>query len=288
LMDKVMATVLDALLHTPNNFLCGLPLFGTALVLDLIKLALCFGKSGFFFAEEARVFYELTIRQGREGFQPNVNADCLGVFRKAFGFIFAGQANIPFFALSAHRTGFDCARTKAVYFGFHLPDFGERDRALPDAVSVLRVGDAVILAFAFKPRIAGFFTRLHPAEEGLKSEFHADSDILQDLTMNRSQFGMIRLPRCHCLLLLIQSRRLALRFIADGSRVNKAIIDITADSQSLIERSLLRVIGVHPVFYANLVHAYSIPQYSVKCSKRDTNKTKGFVVFGKTTGYPSP
>ena len=94
----------------------------------------------------------------------------------------------------------------------------------------------------------------------MKGKFDTDSNVLQHLGMNRRQFGVRRLPCCDSLLLLIDRWRLALRFIADGSLVNKAIIDSTADSQRLSERSLLRMIGVESIFYINFVHVYIISQ----------------------------
>ncbi len=57
--------------------------------------------------------------------------------------------------------------------------------------------------------------------------------------------------------------------------MHKAVVDKAADSQRLIKRSLLRVIGIESIFYTNPVHAYIIPQYNVKSNWRDTNTTKG-------------
>ena len=69
--------------------------------------------------------------------------------------------------------------------------------------------------------------------------------------------------------------------------MNKAIINITADSKRLNERSLLRMIGENPVLYTTLVHAYIIPQCNVSVNNRDINTKKGFVVLRRTTRYSS-
>ena len=69
--------------------------------------------------------------------------------------------------------------------------------------------------------------------------------------------------------------------------MNKAIINITANSKRLNERSLLRMIGKNPVLYTNLVHAYTIPQCNVSVNNRDINTKKGFVVLRRTTRYLS-
>ena len=242
-------------------------------IFDFIEPALCFGEGAFLLTKETRVFNELAVGQGREGFQPNVNAHRISARWKRNSLIFAGEADVPFLTVLANGAGLDCARADAVYFGLDLSDFGERDCALPDTIAALRVGDAVVLAFAFQAGVSRRLTRFHPTEEGLESEFDTDGDILQYLAMNSLQFGVVWLPRSDCLLLLIQSRRLALRLITNGSLVNKAIIDTKADNQRLIKRSLLHVIGEKSVFYTNLVHVCTIPQYSVKSNYRDINQT---------------
>ena len=86
-MHKVMTAVLDALMYAPNDFLRGFPLFGTVLVLDVIKPALRFRQSILFVTEEARVFNKLAIRESGEGFKSNVNTNALRAGRKAFGLI---------------------------------------------------------------------------------------------------------------------------------------------------------------------------------------------------------
>jgi len=55
---------------------------------------------------------------------------------------------------------------------------------LSEGIPCLRVGNAVVLAFALQSWIAWFFTCFYAAEEGLKSEFDANSDVLQNLRMD--------------------------------------------------------------------------------------------------------
>ena len=209
LMHEVVTAVLDALMYAPNDFLRGFPLFGTVLVLDVIKPALRFRQSILFVTEEARVFNKLAIRESGEGFKSNVNTNALRAGRKAFGLIITRKADVPLIAFTTNGTSLDCARTNAVDFGFDLPDLGKRDSAFSNAIAALWIGDAVVLPFAFQSRIAWCFTRLNTAKEGLKSEFHTDGDILQYLGMHRRQFGMRRLPRGYSLLLLVQGWRFA-------------------------------------------------------------------------------
>jgi len=61
LVNEVMPAVLDALMHTPNDFLGGLALFRAVLVFNFVELALGFGECFFFLTEEAWVLNELAI-----------------------------------------------------------------------------------------------------------------------------------------------------------------------------------------------------------------------------------
>ena len=209
LMHEVVTAVLDALMYAPNDFLRGFPLFGTVLVLDVIKPALRFRQSILFVTEEARVFNKLAIRESGEGFKSNVNTNGLRAGRKAFGLIITRKADVPLIAFTTNGTSLDCARTNAVDFGFDLPDLGKRDSAFSNAIAALRISDAVVLPFAFQSWVARFFSCFDTTKEGLKSEFHADDDILQYLRMHRRQFRMRRLPRGYSLLLLVQGWRFA-------------------------------------------------------------------------------
>ena len=69
--------------------------------------------------------------------------------------------------------------------------------------------------------------------------------------------------------------------------MNKAVINITANSKRLNEGSLLRMLGEKPVLYTNLIHVYIIPQCNVSVNNRDINTKKGFVVLRRTTRYSS-
>ena len=113
------------------------------------KFALCFGKSLFFFAEEARVLDELAIGQSGESFQANVNTDGLIGRRQVFGFNLLAEAGEPLAIDAANRAGFEFAPRLAVEFGLHLPDFGKANGAVTDLETVvLRERDAIVLAFA--------------------------------------------------------------------------------------------------------------------------------------------
>lgn len=183
-MYEIMTTVLDTFMDAPNDFFRGSAFFRAMLGLDLIELALGFGESILFLTEEARVLDELAIGQGDEGFESNVNTNGLHVFREAFGLIITREADVPLIAFTTDGASFNYTRANTVDFGFDLPDFGKRDSAFSDTVSALRIGDAVVLAFAFKSWASRLFSKFNTAEEGLKGEFYTHRDVLQNLTMN--------------------------------------------------------------------------------------------------------
>lgn len=60
---------------------------------------------------------------------------------------------------------------------------------LSDLEPALRIGDTVILIFAFVSRIAWDFLCFEVTKEGLKGQVNADGDILQDLRMYGFEFG---------------------------------------------------------------------------------------------------
>lgn len=73
-----------------------------------------------------------------------------------------------------------------MHLGLHLSDFGKHNGAFTGGITRLRVGGTVVLVFAFEPWIAWRLSCLEPAEKGLKGEFDADGDVLQDLRMSHS------------------------------------------------------------------------------------------------------
>ncbi len=75
LMNKVMATVPDALMDTRQNFVCFLAFRASLLGFGLLPARLC--QCLFVLAEEARVVHELAIGQGKERVQPGVKANSL-------------------------------------------------------------------------------------------------------------------------------------------------------------------------------------------------------------------
>ncbi len=96
---------------------------------------------------------------------------------------------------SAYSAGLELTPRLAVEFGLHLPDFSEVNRAVSNLETVvLREGNAVILACAFESGKAWGFALFYSIEECLERQFDAVNDILEDLTVDGFDFGMVLFP----------------------------------------------------------------------------------------------
>ena len=187
-----MATVTDALMDAGDNLLGLAPCAGTASLLR--QPALCLRQSLLVLAEEARVPNVLAVGQRGEGLQANVNADFLIGRRQDFGPDLAGEAGVPLVLDAADGTRFDVPVNRAVQADAEIAYLGEPQAALHDAEAALRVGDGVALPVALDAREAWRLPRLDPAEGGVEGEVYAGGDVLQDLGVDRAEFGVFLLP----------------------------------------------------------------------------------------------
>jgi len=103
-MSEVMTPIAHSLMNTRKNFVGFLS--HRASVLGLGLLSACFRKSGFFCTKKARVLEEGTIRQSREGFQPNVYANAFFGDGQCERFHRAGDAGKPFPVDATKAAGF--------------------------------------------------------------------------------------------------------------------------------------------------------------------------------------
>jgi len=160
-MHKVMATMLNTLMDTGDDFLGFATGFGSVLILHIVELALSFCQSLFVTAEEARVFDELAIGQSRKDFEANVNADFFGRGFQRLWLYLTGEANEPLArGRSANRTRFDVTFNGSVQVNGNITDFGQAETALKEAEATLRIGYAIVLAFALHPRVAWIVSSL--------------------------------------------------------------------------------------------------------------------------------
>ena len=230
-MTEIMPSVANTLMDTRNN-LTGLATFTGATGL-FRQLALCFGESLFLLAEEAWVLNELAVGQSRKGFQPYINTDGLIREWQVFGLDFLTEAGKPLSIDAASGTGFEFSPRLAVEFGLHLSDFSKADRAVTDLKTVvLREGNAVVLSFAFETRETRCLTFGDTVKERLECEFYPVNDILQDLTVNFFEFGMVFLPLWQVGLLNVPAYRDLGGVVLELPVIEQAVVNKTAGFES--------------------------------------------------------
>jgi len=159
-----------------------------------------------------------------------------------------------------------------VQFGFHLyllAEHGKRNRTVANLKPALWVGNAVVLPFALQSGIARGFSLLDTPKEGLKSQFHADGDVLQNLAVNGFKFGVVFLPARDSRSLSVIGRRLQALLMESSPFMHKAVIDQSADGQRFVQRAFLRLAGVQPELIANDTHREIIPEICLKYSQKE-------------------
>src|SRR2546425_743551 len=187
LMGEVLTSECYPLMHTSHG-LAMLVSLGCAFgELTMLALHVCQGL--FFVTEKARVLNLFTSRERRKGLQPYVNPNLGRQFRQSFWFAFNRERSVPLArAAFANSERFNLTPYRAVVDHFNGPNLGEADLIIMgDAEARLWEGEAVIATLALKARIARVFTRFTATEEGLKRQFYALGDMLQDLRMDRGK-----------------------------------------------------------------------------------------------------
>jgi len=239
LVDEIVTPVPDALVNARDDSAGLAPLTASTLLFGKFPLSL--RQNLLVTAEEARVVDVLAIGQRREGFQPNVNADLLIGRRQEFGDDLHGKAHEPLEVDSADGAGLDDALYRAVQTDGDIAYLGQPQSALVEPESALRVGDAVVLAFAFDSWVSRRLTRFDAAKEGVKGQINADGDVLQHLGVDPAEFGVFLLPSRERGLLLEPGRRLAQHFVVVLAPVQEAVVDLSAGFQRLRQGRLLRL-----------------------------------------------
>ena len=193
LVTEVMPPITNALMDTRYDFTDFLAFTAPAFLFG--EFALCFGKRLFFLTEESRVVNKLAIGESHKGFQPNVNTDGFIGERKVIGLDLLAERGKPLTVDATDSATFDFAPRLAVEFGFYLAEFRKLDGAVTDLeVFALRIGDAVILSCTFNTWETRGFAFLHAVKKGIEGKVNSVRDILQDLTVDLFEFGMVFLP----------------------------------------------------------------------------------------------
>jgi len=164
----------------------------------LTQSALGFGKRPLILAEEARVGDVFTVAQSSKMRQANIHADGFRRGRERAGFNLTREAGIPIAqGIAFDGQCLDYAPDGSMELDLDMPDLGKTQmfmaRKSPVAL-LLRVGERIIAILSTKSRIPRFLSRIHAAEECLKSKIEARHCFLHGLSVALLQPFMFCLP----------------------------------------------------------------------------------------------
>lgn len=226
LMGKVAASELDTLVDTCHGLAMLAPFWRALFQFGMF--ALDFGKGFLFLAEKARILDFLTIREGRKGFQSDINTHGTDVFWESFRFDLTGEADIPFArAALADRRGLGSSSQVTMQSQLDLAYFGDHQFAIFERAATWSLWErqGIVTAFALKAGIARILSGFAASEEGFESQINSDSYILQDLRMDPVQRRTFLFQYHVCGLLLVAGQAFANLFIRLASFFQQIIVE---------------------------------------------------------------
>lgn len=260
LMSKVTAPICNAPVHfreSLSSFLACMSRCSRNLTLNALQVL-------FITAIETRIGNWFAGRQIGEITQANINADRLTGHRKRLAFAFYREAGEPFICLTANATCFDYADDRPMDLRLNIADFRQGYRIGTGTKTRLREGKRII-SVLFEAWKSGFLTTLDTSEESIECEINTNGNILQNLTVNITQFSMRWFPTCdHCLLFSFR-RTLTCRFVQAPSIIKQRVINKATHFKRVSQFTLLLFRRIKPVFISQS-HVYSIPYW---CCKRE-------------------
>lgn len=163
--------------------------YGAATFLSICRSFFRLGKPSLFshkllfrLTEIFRAVYNFTVRENSKRFYPEVDADKLPGYGLPDRLAFDRKTSKPPIGFPLNSTRLYDTIHGAVQFDFYRAYLGEPKSLFRYLKGwCLRVSDRIVSPHTLKAGIAGFFTRLHPAEEILKCTFYPKKDRLQDL-----------------------------------------------------------------------------------------------------------
>jgi hypothetical protein len=230
--------------------------------------ALYFGERPFLGTKEAWVGDHLPVTQGGEGREAHVNSHLLpGDSQRRWFDAFTGETDVPL-ARAAPTDGRSLGRpfNGAVQENLHLSNIGDTDALFLSLKATtdwnLREGDAVVTTRAAKARISWRLACSYPTKVRLKRQIKTDSDILQHLRVDPSQYWTHGLERGQGRLLVIQTQRLPPLLPRIATFGQQVVVQPATFLKLLTEQTLLLFGGVQSVLehfthaiIANLRHA---------------------------------
>lgn len=283
LVGEVGPSERDPLMDTSQRFAMLLALFGTFRKLAMPALHLCQGL--FFLAEKARVLNFLSCREGRKGFQSDVNPNWLRTRGQSFRVRLTREGDVPLARRgSMDRTRLHLALDGAMIDHLDRADLGETHPIIVgDAEAALGIGETIIASLSLKPGIPRLLTRFTAAEKCLEGQVNADGNILQHLGVDGGERGALLFQEWIGGLLPVAGQALALVLIGRFPCLKQVVIEPAALFQSGLKRfelflgrveSILKVLEHCPLFSL----FYAVHSICLNCS----------VVKGQGVSLPIP
>lgn len=244
LMSKVAPLVGDAMMNVNHNLFSFDPFRGPIGL--LAQLTLRFSQGLLFFPKEAGIFDSLTIREGQESSQAEVNPYCQLAHRQRFWLNFTRETSEPVtHRIALDSQGFDRAFERSVQLDFDIPYLGDSQPFIQLKARLFE-REAIIPTKPLKAREAIFLARLEPAKEGFISQIDPLLHILQDLRMNLGECGVIGFPTRQNLIGVVQTQGFLLLFPRLLTQTKRRIVDMPARFKGRIEFGSLRFGWKHP------------------------------------------
>jgi hypothetical protein len=186
LMGKVVTFPACAFMRAGNRFTPQTAFFRAFNFFS--QPALDFSQVLFFFTKKARIANFLPVRESGKGFKSNIKANFVIQFWQTVRLNFNRKTNIPFArTTTGEGSSFGHTLEGPMQLDFDIP-YIRNNQPIPHNLTTSRdLGEShgVVTAITLKPGIANrWFSRLYPAEVGLKSQVYPLGNILQDLGMN--------------------------------------------------------------------------------------------------------
>lgn len=188
LVSEVVSPVSDSLMDTSDNRSPVSSLNSS--FRRNTEFPLRFGQRLLFLSKESGILNCLSIGKGRKLRQSTVNPGHFIGRRKRNGLDFHGETGVPFAGGRARdRQRFDFAFNQAMQLDLDAANRGQSQLIAFDGKPGLQIGEAVVAKAGTEPRIAGFLSCFDTTKKGGEGVVQPPQHILQDLRVNRVQFG---------------------------------------------------------------------------------------------------
>jgi hypothetical protein len=249
LMSEVVSTKPYTFINPSDNLSVFMSLVST---FDCFaQFSVRFGQGLFFFPEEPGIINGSSIGEHGESMQPHINSHGGVGNWKMLRFNFAVEGHIPFASgRAADGGGLGFAAHLPMHDDFDVPDLGYRQSAILNSAAPwdLRKGKRIVPSPSFESWKPRFFSSFDAAKESLKSQVKPDSDILQNLGIDRNKGSMNFLEAWQGSILGKIIQGLLVNFPRFLSIFQKLVIEPPAFLQGCLKRRLLFSGRVQAVF----------------------------------------